>query len=137
PHAATTFVISGEGQAEAASSIVVPSLGSEPQNVLAPSPSIPVPSPTRAIVLLAVAGFASQAMVRAADSLLPQIAVDFGVTIGAASIVVSAYSVMHGSMQLVSGPVGDRVGKYRMIAIATAFCAVMVFACGLTNSLPM
>jgi MFS transporter, YNFM family, putative membrane transport protein len=105
--------------------------------VLAPSPSIPVPSPTRAIVLLAVAGFARQAMVRAADSLLPQIAVDFGVTIGAASIVVSAYSVMHGSMQLVSGPVGDRVGKYRAIAIATAFCAVMVFACGLTDSLPM
>jgi MFS transporter, YNFM family, putative membrane transport protein len=105
--------------------------------VLAPSPSIPVPSQTRAIVLLAVAGFASQAMVRVADSLLPQIAVDFGVTVGAASIVVSAYAVMHGSMQLVSGPVGDRVGKYRMIAIATAFCAVMVFACGLTSSLPM
>jgi YNFM family putative membrane transporter len=100
--------------------------------VLAPSPSIPVPSQTRAIVLLAVAGFASQAMVRVADSLLPQIAVDFGVTVGAASIVVSAYAVMHGSMQLISGPVGDRVGKYRMIAIATAFCAVMVFACGLT-----
>ena len=44
---------------------------------------------------------------------------------------------MHGSMQLISGPVGDRVGKYRMIAIATAFCAVLVFACGLTSSLPM
>ena len=99
--------------------------------MLAPSPSIPVPSQTRAIVLLAVAGFASQAMVRSADSLLPQIAVDFGVTVGAASIVVSAYAVMHGSMQLVTGPVGDRVGKYRMIAIATAFCAVLVFACGL------
>jgi MFS family permease len=84
--------------------------------VLAPSSSIPVPSQTRAIVLLAVAGFASQAMVRS-------IAGDFGVTIGAASIVVSAYTVVHGSMQLVSGPVGDRVGKYRMIAIATALCA--------------
>jgi hypothetical protein len=33
-------------------------------------------------VLLAVAGFASQAMVRSADSLLPQIAGDFGVTVG-------------------------------------------------------
>jgi MFS transporter, YNFM family, putative membrane transport protein len=105
--------------------------------VLAPSPSIPVPSQTRAIVLLAVAGFASQAMVRSADSLLPQIAVDFGVTVGAASIVVSAYSVVHGSMQLVTGPVGDRVGKYRMIAIATALCAVLVFACGLAASLPL
>jgi predicted MFS family arabinose efflux permease len=105
--------------------------------VLAPSPSIPVPSQTRAIVLLAVAGFASQAMVRSSDSVLPQIAVDFGVTIGAASIVVSAYAVVHGSMQLVTGPVGDRVGKYRVIAMATAFCALAVFACGLTTSLPM
>jgi MFS transporter, YNFM family, putative membrane transport protein len=88
-------------------------------------------------VLLAVAGFASQAMVRSADSLLPQIAGDFGVTVGAASIVVSAYTVVHGLMQLVSGPVGDRVGKYRMIAIATALCAVLVFACGLASSLPL
>jgi predicted MFS family arabinose efflux permease len=118
---------------------VTPALPSVPNsiNVLAPSPSIPVPSQTRAIVLLAVAGFASQAMVRAGDSLLPQIAADFGVTVGAASIVVSAYAVMHGSMQLVSGPVGDRVGKYRMIAIATAFCALAVLACGLTSSLPI
>ena len=76
--------------------------------MLAPFSSIPVPSQSRAIVLLAVAGFASQAMVRSADSLLPQIAGDFGVTVGAASIVVSAYTVVHGSMQLVSGPVGDR-----------------------------
>ena len=104
--------------------------------MLAPSSSIPVPSQIRAIVLLAVAGFASQAMVRSADSLLPQIAGDFGVTVGAASIVVSAYTVVHGLMQLVSGPVGDRVGKYR-VAIATALCAVLVFACGLASSLPL
>jgi len=94
-----------------------------------------MPSQTRAIVLLAVAGFASQAMVRVADSLLPQIAADFAITVGAASIVVSAYAVVHGGMQLVTGPVGDRVGKYRMIAIATACCAALTFACGLTSSL--
>jgi predicted MFS family arabinose efflux permease len=105
------------------------------ETVLAPSPTIPIPSQTRAIVLLAVAGFASQAMVRVADSLLPQIAADFGVTVGAASIVVSAYAVVHGSMQLVTGPVGDRFGKYRMIAIATACAAAMVLFCGLTTSL--
>ncbi len=105
--------------------------------MLAPSPSLPVPSQTRAIALLAVAGFASQAMVRVADSILPQIAADFGVTIGAASIVVSTYAVMHGSMQLVTGPVGDRIGKYRVIAVATAFCSLLVFACGLTSSLTL
>jgi MFS transporter, YNFM family, putative membrane transport protein len=96
-----------------------------------PSP----PSATRAIVFLAVAGFASQAMVRSADSLLPQIATDLGVTVGAASIIVSAYTVMHGGMQLVTGPVADRFAKYRVIAIATALCGVFVLLCGFAQSL--
>jgi predicted MFS family arabinose efflux permease len=104
--------------------------------VLAPSSSIPVPSPTRAIVLLAIAGFASQAMVRAADTLLPQIAADFSVTVGAASIIVSGYALMHGSMQLFIGPIGDRFGKYRVIAVACALSSLIVFACGLAQSLP-
>jgi YNFM family putative membrane transporter len=92
-------------------------------------------TPTRAIVFLAVAGFASQAMVRSADSLLPQVAADLGVSIGAASIIVSAYTVMHGSMQLVTGPVADRFAKYRVIAIATALCGVFVMLCGFAQSL--
>jgi predicted MFS family arabinose efflux permease len=103
--------------------------------VLAPSPSVSLPSQTRAIALLAVAGFASQSMVRSADSLLPQIASDFAVTIGAASIVVSVYSLMHGSMQLVIGPIGDRFGKYLMIATMCALSAVTVAACGFAHSL--
>jgi predicted MFS family arabinose efflux permease len=86
-------------------------------------------------VFLAVAGFASQAMVRSADSLLPQIATDLGVTVGAASVIVSAYTIMHGSMQLVIGPVGDRFLKYRVIAVATALCAVVVALCGLAQTL--
>jgi len=86
-------------------------------------------------VFLALAGFASQAMVRSADSLLPQIAVDLGVTVGAASIIVSAYTVMHGAMQLVTGPVADRFPKYRVIAVATAFCGFMVLLCGFAQTL--
>ncbi len=53
-------------------------------------------------------------MVRVTDSLLPQIAADFGVTVGATSIVVTVYSLAHGSVQLVIGPIGDRFGKYRV-----------------------
>jgi len=103
--------------------------------VLAPSPSTASPSQTRAIVLLAVAGFAAQSMVRSADSLLPQIAADFAVTVGAASIVVSVYSLMHGSMQLVIGPIGDRFGKYLTIAVMCALSAFTVAACGFADSL--
>ena len=89
----------------------------------------------RPIVFLAVAGFASQAMVRSLDSLLPQIAADFGTTVGVASIIVSAYSLMHGTMQLFMGPIGDRYGKYLLTAICCACASVFVALCGLTDNL--
>jgi YNFM family putative membrane transporter len=94
-------------------------------------------SPTRAIVLLAVAAFAAQAMVRVTDSLLPQIAADFNTTVGTAAIIVTAYAFTHGSVQLIIGPVGDKFGKYRSITIACALCAVLVALCGLAQSLPV
>jgi len=94
-------------------------------------------SATSAIALLAVASFASQSMVRVSDSLLPQISTDMGVSVGAASIVVTAYAFAHGSVQLVIGPVGDRFGKYACIIAACAAASVLVLLCGLATSLPM
>ena len=92
---------------------------------------------TSAITFLALASFAAQAMVRVTDSLLPQIAADLNVTVGATSIVVTAYLLAHGSVQLVIGPIGDRFGKYLCAAITAAASAVMVLACGLAPSLPV
>jgi len=94
-------------------------------------------SATSAITLLAVASFASQSMVRVSDSLLPQISTDLGVSVGAASIVVTAYALAHGSVQLVIGPVGDRFGKYACVIAACAAASVLVLLCGLATSLPM
>jgi MFS transporter, YNFM family, putative membrane transport protein len=93
-------------------------------------------TPTRAILLLAAAGFAAQAQVRVTDSLLPQIANDFHTTVGVAAIVVTAYAVTHGTIQFVVGPVADRFGKYRTVAIASAVAAVLVAVCGTVGSLP-
>ena len=103
------------------------------------TPSLPEArgNPIRAIAFLAVAAFAAQAMVRVTDSLLPQIAVDLGVTVGAASIVVTVYLLAHGSVQLIIGPFGDRFGKYYCVAIAAAVATVMVAICGLASSLPV
>ena len=92
-------------------------------------------SATSAITLLAIAAFAAQAMVRVTDTLLPQIAADFAVSVGATAIVVTVYLLAHGSVQLVIGPIGDRFGKYLCVAIAAATSTVMVFACGLAPSL--
>jgi YNFM family putative membrane transporter len=102
------------------------------------SPKLPVSrgSATSAITLLALASFASQSMVRVSDSLLPQIAADFGVSVGAASVVVTAYALAHGSVQLIIGPVGDRFGKYACVTAAAAMSTVLVLLCGLAGSLP-
>jgi MFS transporter, YNFM family, putative membrane transport protein len=86
-------------------------------------------------MLLAVAGFAAQAQVRVTDSLLPQIAADFHTTVGAAAMVVTSYAVAHGSIQLVIGPIGDKFGKYRTVALMCAIGAVLVALCGLAASL--
>jgi MFS transporter, YNFM family, putative membrane transport protein len=86
-------------------------------------------------MLLAVAGFAAQAQVRVTDSLLPQIATDFHTTVGAAAMVVTSYAVAHGSIQLVIGPIGDRLGKYRTVALMCAIGTVLVALCGVAASL--
>jgi MFS transporter, YNFM family, putative membrane transport protein len=106
-----------------------------------PSPS-PEPKPApisgsanAAILALAVASFASQALVRAADTLLPQIAADFAVSAGAASIIITAYALTHGSMQFITGPIADAFGKYRTVALACVLSAATVTACGLARTL--
>ena len=92
---------------------------------------------TSAITFLAIAAFASQSMVRVSDSLLPQISADLGVSVGEASIVVTAYALAHGSVQLVIGPVGDKLGKYACVTGAAAMSTLLVLLCGLAQSLPM
>ncbi len=99
------------------------------------SPAEPVREPTRAIGLLACASFASLSMIRVSDSLLPQIAADLSTTVGAASVVAAAYAFMHGSVQLLVGPIGDRIGPYRTVAIACAVGAVTTALSGLSQSL--
>jgi predicted MFS family arabinose efflux permease len=101
------------------------------------SPPTPPSSfiPTRAIAVLAFAAFASQAMVRVADPLLPQIAADIGTSVGAASVVTSAYALAHGLTQLLGMPLGDRFPKYALVALLCALSAIATAACGLSGSL--
>src|ERR1700728_2215590 len=100
--------------------------------------SAPAPhkTPVRSIMLLAASGFASQAQVRVTDSLLPQIAADFRTTVGVAAMVLTLYALTHGAIQFVAGPVADRFGKYRTVAIASALAAILVALCGTAASLP-
>jgi predicted MFS family arabinose efflux permease len=93
--------------------------------------------PPLAIVALALAGFASSMSSRITDPLLPLFASEFGVSLGKASHVVSFFAIAYGVAQLFFGPVGDRFGKYCVIAWACAACALTATLCALAPNLPL
>jgi MFS transporter, YNFM family, putative membrane transport protein len=95
------------------------------------------PSLVRPIVLLSAASFASVATMRAADPLLPQVAREFGVSAGDASIIATAFALAYGFCQLIYGVLGDRFGKYRLVALATLASAVTVTSAAFADSLAM
>ena len=97
--------------------------------------------PKRAIILLSTAAFSSSINIRACDPLLPQIAQSFSVSVGSASLIITTFAVGYGLTQLLFGPVGDRYGKYLVVAvttilagIATAFSAFMPTLATLTGA---
>jgi predicted MFS family arabinose efflux permease len=89
----------------------------------------------RAVLLLAFAAFTSAAATRAIDPLLVPIAADFGTTAGGASIAATAFLVSYGFLQILHGPLGDRVGKYRLVFIYTLLSGAAMFACAFVPSL--
>ena len=68
---------------------------------------------------------------RVNDALLPQLAREFGVSLGQASQVIGLFAIAYGVSQLFFGPLGDRFGKYRVIAWATSACAMASLASAL------
>jgi YNFM family putative membrane transporter len=91
----------------------------------------------RPIVLLSAAAFASAATLRVADPLLPQIAGEFVTTSGGASVIATSFAISYGLCQIFVGALGDRFGKYTVIAAATFLCAVTAASCALATSLAM
>lgn len=90
----------------------------------------------RAIGLMAFAAFASGFSLRISDPLLPQIALDFSTSVGAASAIVTAYAVPYGLTQAFAGILGDRFGKCQAVAITCALSCVLVLLCAASQSLP-
>jgi YNFM family putative membrane transporter len=91
----------------------------------------------RPIALLASASFASVATMRVADPLVPQVAREFETTAGDAAVITTAFAFAYGLCQLVYGPLGDRFGKVRLIALMTLVSAVTVGSAGFAPSLQL
>ena len=90
-----------------------------------------------AFVALSLAAFGSGISQRVADPLLPRFALEFGVSLGAASWIVTIFTLAYGLNQLCFGPLGDRFGKYRVIAWACVACSVATLLCALAPGFQM
>jgi predicted MFS family arabinose efflux permease len=69
-------------------------------------------------LFLGTAAFISGANLRMFDALLPSLAEDLVVAPTVASIVVTSFTLAYGLFQVVHGPLGDRIGRLRTVAIA-------------------
>ncbi len=87
--------------------------------------------PSSAIIALSFASFGSGMSMRIADSMLVRLAGDFNVALGTAAMVITVFGFAYGASQLLFGPLGDRYGKYLVIAWGCVACALTALVCGL------
>lgn len=61
---------------------------------------------------------------RICDAMLPELSRVFSVSLAQAAQVVAMFAVVYGLAQLFYGPLGDRMGKFRIVTFATIACCV-------------
>lgn len=91
----------------------------------------------RSILLLSFATFSSMAVQRICDTMLPELSRVFSVSLGQAAQVVSVFAMVYGAAQLLYGPMGDRLGKFRIVTFATLSCSVGSVVAAFASSLEM
>lgn len=72
---------------------------------------------------------------RLLDPLLPSVAADLEVSVARTSALIAAFMLPYGLGQIVLGPLGDRLGKLRVVCIALLLYGVCVLACATAPSL--
>jgi predicted MFS family arabinose efflux permease len=90
-----------------------------------------------ALAALFAAGFLTSVDRSIFAPLLPALAGDFGQTIGAVGLAVTAYTVPYGLFQLFYGPAGDRFGKIIVVRWTFLLFAIGTGLCGVVSTLPM
>lgn len=88
-----------------------------------------------AFYALAAAAFVSGANLRLFDALLPGVAREFGVVPTTAAVVVTMFTLAYGLFQIVHGPLGDRLGKLRVIGGATLVASAASLGCAYAPTL--
>ncbi|HEY4541026.1 MAG TPA: MFS transporter [Noviherbaspirillum sp.] len=87
--------------------------------------------PALAVPLLSLAAFGSGISLRVTDPMLPHLATEFGVTVGEAAQVITAFSLSYSFSLLIFGPFGDRYGKYLAVGLSAMASALGALLCAL------
>jgi YNFM family putative membrane transporter len=89
----------------------------------------------RSALLLSFATFSSMATQRICDAMLPELSKVFSTDMATVAQVVWVFAVVYGVAQLFYGPLGDRLGKFRIITYCTLGCSLSCLGAALANSL--
>lgn len=79
---------------------------------------------TRVLWALYLCCFTSLASMRICDAMLPSLEAHFAVTSQHAARTISVFALTYGASQLFFGPLGDRIGKIRVVGISAAVSAL-------------
>jgi DHA1 family inner membrane transport protein len=100
-----------------------------------PAPKLPSPREVRSLILrLSVVGFITALASRATDPVIPQIAHDIQVDPNAVALLTTAFALPFALVQPVLGPVGDMVGKVRVMIACLAVTILAMLVCGLATN---
>ncbi|MFM7632686.1 MAG: MFS transporter [Betaproteobacteria bacterium] len=102
-------------------------------NEIPPLPITPA-VPRSAFVALALAAFGSGMSMRVADPMLIRLSGEFSLAISDVSAAITVFSVAYGLAQLLFGPLGDRYGKYLVIAVGCFVCSFTSLLCAAAHN---
>src|SRR5947208_675533 len=105
------------------------------------APALPPPPPklderaVRALILrMSLIGFVTALASRATDPIIPPIAHDINVSANAVALLTTAFALPFALVQPVLGPVGDLVGKVRVMIACLAVTILAMVAGGLATN---
>jgi predicted MFS family arabinose efflux permease len=90
----------------------------------------------RFAAVLGACAFASGFGIRIVDPIVPLLSAEFAVSLGATSLLVTAFSVAYALGQPFLGPLGDALGKVRMIVLCGSIVSVLLLVCAAAPGFP-
>src|SRR3954470_8680156 len=108
------------------------------------APALPPPAPklderaVRALILrMSLIGFVTALASRATDPIIPPIAHDINVSANADALMTTAFALPFALVQPVLGPVGDMVGKVRVMIACLAVTIMAMAVCAFATNFSM